>query len=73
MNAIRNTGNWISHKTQGGAHAASKETNKQIAKDPNVRSSTRVRAAGDAIKDKIHESSHKRAADVDKHAAKHNY
>lgn len=30
MNTIRNTGNWISHKTQGGAHAASKETNKQF-------------------------------------------
>ncbi|KIW21425.1 hypothetical protein PV08_02005 [Exophiala spinifera] len=73
MNTIKNTGSWISHKTQGGAHSASKETNKQIAKDPNVRASTRLRAAGDAIKDKLHESSHKRQADVDKHAAKHNY
>jgi len=73
MNALRSAGNYISNKTQGGAHAASKETNKQIAKDPNVRTSTRIRAAGDAMKDKVHETSHNRQASVNKQAAKHNY
>ncbi|KAK5044806.1 hypothetical protein LTR84_010462 [Exophiala bonariae] len=73
MNSLRNAGNWISQKTQGHAHQASKETNKQIAKDPNVRTSTRLRAAGNAMKDAVHEGSHKRQADVHKHGAKHNY
>ncbi|OAP62636.1 hypothetical protein AYL99_01863 [Fonsecaea erecta] len=73
MNSLRSAGNWISNKVQGGAHSASKETNKQIAKDPNVRTSTRVRAAGNAMKDKVHETNHNRQADVNRHAAKHNY
>ncbi|KIV93208.1 hypothetical protein PV10_04443 [Exophiala mesophila] len=73
MNSIRSAGNWISNKTKGHAHQASKETNKQIAKDPNVPVGTRIRAAGDAVKDSIQEGSHKRAADVNKNAAKHNY
>jgi hypothetical protein len=34
MNSIRDAGNWISHKTQGGAHAASKEANKQFVIHP---------------------------------------
>jgi len=73
MNSLRSAGNWLSNKTKGGAHAASKETNKSIAKDPNVRTSTRLRAAGNAVKDKAHETNYNRQADVNKHAAKHNY
>jgi len=72
MNSIRSAGNWLSNKTKGGAYTASKETNKSVAKDPNVRASTRVRAAGNAMKDKVHESNHNRQADVNKHSAKHN-
>jgi hypothetical protein len=44
-----------------------------IAKDPNVRTSARLRAAGNAVKDAVNEGSHKRTADVNKQAAKHNY
>ncbi|KIW64700.1 hypothetical protein PV04_09617 [Phialophora macrospora] len=73
MNSIKSAGNWITNKTRGGAHSASKETNKQIAKDPNVRTSTRIRAAGNAVKDKAQETNYNRKADVDKQAAKHNY
>ncbi|KAJ9604290.1 hypothetical protein H2200_011124 [Cladophialophora chaetospira] len=73
MNSLRSAGNWLSNKTKGGAYSASKETNKQVAKDPNVRTSTRIRAAGDAMKDKVHEQNHNRQADVNKRAAKHNY
>lgn len=72
MNSLRSAGNWITNKTRGGAHTASKETNKQIAKDPNVRTSTRLRAAGNAMKDKVQEQNYNRQADVNKHAAKHN-
>ncbi|KIV87681.1 hypothetical protein PV11_03212 [Exophiala sideris] len=73
MNAIRNAGNYVSSKTKRSAREASKEANKQVAKDPNVRTSTRLHAAGDAMKDKIHATGHKREADVHKNAAKHNY
>jgi len=45
----------------------------RIAKDPNVRTSTRLRAAGNAMKDAVQEGTHKRQGDVHKHAAKHNY
>ncbi|KIX08525.1 uncharacterized protein Z518_03181 [Rhinocladiella mackenziei CBS 650.93] len=73
MNSLRSAGNYISNKVKGSAHGASKETNKSIAKDPNVRTSTRLRAASNAVKDKMHETSHNTQADVNKQAAKHNY
>ena len=47
--------------------------NHRVAKDPNVKTSTRIRAAGDAMKDKVHEQNYNRQADVNRHAAKHNY
>jgi hypothetical protein len=43
-----------------------------IAKDPNVRTSTRIRAAKDAVKNSMDEHSHKRQADVHKQGVKHN-
>lgn len=45
---------------------------RRIAKDPNVPVGTRIRAAGDAVKNSIDEHSHKRNADVNKQTAKHN-
>lgn len=47
-------------------------TNTRIAKDPNVPVTSRIRAAGDAVKHSIDEHGHKRHADVSKHGAKHN-
>lgn len=44
-----------------------------VAKDPNVRFSTRIRAAKNAAQDKLSETKNKREADVHKNAAKHNY
>ncbi|EXJ84222.1 hypothetical protein A1O3_04889 [Capronia epimyces CBS 606.96] len=73
MNALRSAGNYITNKAKGAGDTASKETNKSIAKDHNVRTSTRLRAAGDAVKDKVNETSHNRQADVNKQGAKHNY
>ena len=37
MNSIRNAGNYLSNKTKGAGHGASKEANKSVAKDGNVR------------------------------------
>ncbi|ETN44941.1 uncharacterized protein HMPREF1541_09816 [Cyphellophora europaea CBS 101466] len=73
MNSLRSGKNWVSSKVQGHSAQAQKETNKAIAKDPNVRTSERVRAAGNAVANSIDEHSHKRNADVNKHTAKHNY
>jgi Glucose-repressible protein Grg1 len=43
---------------------ASKEANKEVAKDSNAALSTRAQAAGDAIGDKVDEQTHNRKADV---------
>ncbi|KPI38484.1 Glucose-repressible protein [Cyphellophora attinorum] len=72
MNTLRNGKNWVSSKTQGHSAQVQKETNKQVAKDSHAPIGTRIRAAGDAVKHSIDEHSHKRNADVSKHAAKHN-
>ena len=44
-----------------------------IAKDSNVRTSTRIRAAKDAVKNTADEHNNKRQADVHRESAKHNY
>ena len=44
-----------------------------VAKDGNVRMSTRLSAAKAAMGDKLNEQSHKRQADVHENKAKHNY
>jgi hypothetical protein len=44
-----------------------------VAKNSNVRFSTRIRAAKNAAADKLSEQKNKREADVHKNAAKHNY
>lgn len=36
MDTIKNAGNYVSDKIQGTAHGASKEANKEVAKDSNV-------------------------------------
>jgi hypothetical protein len=53
----------ISMLTRLGA-TASKEANKEVAKDSNASLSTRAQAAGDAIGDKVDEQTHNRKADV---------
>lgn len=51
---------------QGTGAQASKETNKQVAKDNDAKLSTRATAAKDAIVDKKDEKSHDTKADVHK-------
>ena len=51
---------------QGTGAEASKETNKQVAKDDDAKLSTRAAAAKDALVDKKDEKSHDVKADVHK-------
>lgn len=46
-------------------------TRTEIAKDPNVGMTTRARAAGNAMLDKMDQSSHSASAEVHTQAAKH--
>lgn len=49
---------------------ASKEGNKEVAKDSNASLGTRAEAAKDAIGDKMDESKHGASADLNKEKAK---
>ncbi|KAG9779972.1 hypothetical protein KCU88_g3864, partial [Aureobasidium melanogenum] len=71
MDTIKNAANYVSETIQGASSTASKEANKNVAKDSNANLSTRAQAAGDAISDKFDEQAHDRKADVHKEAAKH--
>ncbi|KAI1610227.1 glucose-repressible protein [Exophiala viscosa] len=71
MDTIKNTVNYVSESIQGAGSTASKEGNKNVAKDSNASLSTRAQAAGDAIGDKFDEQAHDRKADVHREAAKH--
>ncbi|KAL8926882.1 MAG: hypothetical protein Q9208_002691 [Pyrenodesmia sp. 3 TL-2023] len=61
MDTIKNAANYVSSKAQGTGAEASKETNKSIAKDSNVKMGTRLRAAGDAMSDKMDQHRHELA------------
>jgi len=50
--------NSASETIQGAGAAASKEGNKEIAKDSNASLGTRASAAGDALSDKVSQESH---------------
>merc|ERR1712014_481507 len=71
METIKNAANYVSETVQGSAATASKEGNKEVAKDSNANLSTRAQAAGDALSDKADEQQHNRKADVHNEAAKH--
>jgi hypothetical protein len=71
METVRNAANYVSESIQGGGAAASKETNKNVAKDSDASLTSRATAAKDAVVDKKDEKSHDAKADVHKEAAKH--
>ncbi|KAK1754780.1 glucose-repressible protein Grg1 [Echria macrotheca] len=71
MDTIKNAGNYVSDKIQGTSHEASKEANKNVAKDSNVGVTDRLSAAGDAISDKAKESKHDASAESHKQQAMH--
>ncbi|CAG7554938.1 unnamed protein product [Fusarium equiseti] len=70
MESIKQGANYVAETIQQATAGASKETNKEVAKDSNASLSTRATAAKDAMGDKIDESSHGTKADVHKEAAK---
>ncbi|KAM7204342.1 Glucose-repressible protein Grg1 [Rhypophila sp. PSN 637] len=71
MDTIKNAANFVGDKVQSATSGASKETNKEVAKDSNAGVGTRLQAAGDAIGDKASESKHDSKAEAHKQAATH--
>ncbi|EAU31360.1 conserved hypothetical protein [Aspergillus terreus NIH2624] len=71
METVKNAANYVSETIQGTGAEASKEANKQVAKDSDASISTRASAAKDALGDKKDEYSHNTKADVHKEASKH--
>ncbi|KAI1503618.1 glucose-repressible gene protein [Biscogniauxia marginata] len=71
MDKIQNAANYVSDTVKGAANTASKEGNKEVAKDNNASLGTRATAAKDAVGDKVDEKKYNTSADVNKEAAKH--
>jgi hypothetical protein len=71
MDTIKNAGNYVSDKVQSATSGASKEANKEVAKDNNAGVGTRLQATGDAISDKTSEHKHDAKAEANKEAVKH--
>jgi len=69
--AFRDAFNSLTEGVQGATSAASKEGNKNVAKDSNAKLSTRAQAAGDAVKDKLNQETHERKSDAYSEASKH--
>ncbi|KAF5005876.1 hypothetical protein FDECE_7714 [Fusarium decemcellulare] len=62
--------NYVAETVQGATSGASKEANKEVAKDGNAPLGTRASAAKDALGDKIDQSTHENKAEVHKQIAK---
>ncbi|KAH8765051.1 glucose-repressible protein Grg1 [Diaporthe sp. PMI_573] len=71
MDTIKSTANYVSDKIQGTTHEASKEANKEVAKDSNVGIGNRAQAGVDALKDKSKEHQHDASAEANKQKATH--
>ncbi|KAJ5194754.1 Glucose-repressible protein [Penicillium cinerascens] len=71
METVKQTVNYVAETVQGAGATASKEANKEVAKDSDAKISTRANAAFDAVGDKKDEQVHNTKADVHKEAAKH--
>lgn len=62
----QNAANYVAESIQGTGAEASKEANKQVAKDSDASINTRASAAKDAVVDKKDEFSHNTKADTHK-------
>jgi hypothetical protein len=71
MDTIKNAGNFVSDKVQQATSGASKEANKNVAKDNNANIGDRASAGIDALKDKSEEHGHQASAEANKQAVKH--
>ncbi|KAM0542470.1 hypothetical protein ACHAPJ_012780 [Fusarium lateritium] len=68
MESIKQAGNYVAETVQQATSGASKEANKEVAKDGNASLTTRAQAAKDAVGDKANEKGHETKADVHKEA-----
>ncbi|KAJ5178864.1 glucose-repressible protein [Penicillium capsulatum] len=71
METVKNAANYVSETIQGAGATASKEANKNVAKDSDAKLTTRASAAVDAVSDRKDEQVHDVKADVHKEATKH--
>ncbi|EAA66352.1 hypothetical protein AN9285.2 [Aspergillus nidulans FGSC A4] len=71
METVKNAVNYVSESVQGAGATASKETNKNVAKDSDASLTSRATAAKDAVVDKKDEKSHDAKADVHKGGSFH--
>jgi len=71
MDTIKNTANYVGDKANELTAGASKEGNKQVAKDSDASLGTRASAGKDALSDKADEVSSSASAEGNKQAAKH--
>ncbi|KAK7954045.1 glucose-repressible protein [Apiospora saccharicola] len=71
MDTINNAASYVADTVKGATATASKEGNKEVAKDGNASTTTRLSAGKDAVGDKVDEKKHNTSADVNKEAAKH--
>ncbi|KAJ5112371.1 hypothetical protein N7532_000416 [Penicillium argentinense] len=69
METAKNAVNYVAETVQGTGAQASKEANKEVAKDSNANVTTRASAAKDALGDKKDQFTHDTKADVHKEAA----
>ncbi|UZJ51575.1 hypothetical protein CBS101457_000895 [Exobasidium rhododendri] len=58
MQTVKDAANYVSESVQGTGATASKEANKNVAKNDDASLSTRASAAKDAVGDKMDESKH---------------
>ncbi|KAK4072510.1 Grg1 Glucose repressible protein [Trichoderma simmonsii] len=68
MDSIKQGANYVGEKVQQATSGASKETNKQVAKDSDAGIGTRASAAKDAVGDKMDESKHDAKGEAHKQA-----
>ncbi|KAF5027298.1 hypothetical protein F66182_592 [Fusarium sp. NRRL 66182] len=70
METAKQAANYVSETVQGALSGASKEANKEVAKDGNAPIGTRASAAKDALSDKVEETGHDNKAAAHKEIAK---
>ncbi|KAK5065232.1 hypothetical protein LTR84_001070 [Exophiala bonariae] len=69
--SIKNAANFVGDKFNEATSGASKEANKNVAKDSDASLGTRASAAKDAAGDKLDESKSSASAEGNKQAATH--
>ncbi|KAH0493868.1 hypothetical protein TgHK011_000514 [Trichoderma gracile] len=68
MESIKQGANFVGEKVQQATSGASKEANKNVAKDSDAPIGTRASAAKDALGDKVDESKHDTKGEAHKQA-----